>query len=104
MRSKYIPIEMRGQQVSSDTSDIEEKLIKCLRGLLGGEKRVIRTIIFRHVREINPAFLGEFHSASHFIKLRKWFYYDFTRRHNLSIRKLSGVWQNLPLDWKQRLK
>ena len=74
MRSKYIPIEMRGQQVSSDTSDIEEKLIKCLRGLLGGEKRVIRTIIFRHVREINPAFLGEFHSASHFIKLRKWFY------------------------------
>ena len=44
------------------------------------------------------------HSANHCIRLKKWFYCVFTRKHNLYICKLASVGQKLPLDWKEKLK
>ena len=95
---------MSGQQAFSDTSDVEDNLMGCLIGLWGGEKWVTRTLTFRHVVEIDPAFLDGVHSANHFIRLNKWLYYGFTIRQNLSILKLASVGQKLTLDWKQKLK
>ena len=104
MRSKSIAIGTRGRQAYSDTSDIEDKLMEWLRGLWRDEKQVTQMLFFCHVMEINPDFLDGVHSANHFIRLKKWFYYGFTIRHNLSICKLARVRQRLPLDWKQKLK
>ena len=56
-----------------------------LRGLWKDEKRVMQTLIFRHVMEIDPAFLDIVHLANHFIRLNEWFYHGFNRRQNLSI-------------------
>ena len=75
-----------------------------IRGLWRNEKRVTRTLIFCHMMEIDPAFLGGFHSTSYFIRLNKWLYYGFTRRQNLSICNLDSVDHKLPLDRKQKSK
>ena len=64
----------------------------------------MRMLIFRRMMEINPAFLDGVHSANHFIRMKKWFYYVFTRSHNLFVCKLSSVGQKFPLDWKHKLK
>ena len=79
-RSKSVAIGMRVRQASSDNSDVEEKLMEWIRGICRDEKLVTRTLIFRHVMEIDPSFSDGVHSANNFIRLNKWFYYGFTRR------------------------
>ena len=61
MRSKSIAIVIRGRQASSYTSDVEEKLIEWLIGIWGDENQVTQMLIFRHVMDINPVFLGGVH-------------------------------------------
>ena len=75
-----------------------------IRGIWGDDKRVTRALIFCHVMEIDPAFFDGVHSENHFIRLKKWLFYGFTRRHILSILNLASVGKNLSLDWKHKLK
>ena len=90
-RSKSIEIVTRSRQASSNTSDIDEKLMDCPRVLWRDEKRVMWTLIFCRVMNIEPALLDGVHSANHIIREKKLFYYGFTRRHNLSICNISSV-------------
>ena len=58
------------------------------------------TIIFRKVLEIDPKLCGGVGKEGYLAKLKKWFYYWFTKQNYLSIRKLAIVGQKLPKYWE----
>ena len=55
-------------------------------------------MIFRRAMEINPKFCD-----GDMKKLKKWFYYGFIKRQNLSVRKVASVGQKLPKDWEAQM-
>ena len=57
-----------------------------------------RTIIFCKVLEIDPKLCGGVGKEGCLAKIKKWFYYGFTKQNYLSIRKLANVGQKLPID------
>ena len=63
---------------------------------------------FRNVMDIYPVFKvsggpGIKGTVGHMKRLKKWFYYGFNRRNNLSNRKISSVIQKFPKDWNTPL-
>ena len=67
------------------------------------DQRALLTMIFRKVLEIDPKFKGGVESEGHMSHLRKWFYYGFKVRHELSNRNICGARQKLPVNWEQKL-
>ena len=59
-------------------------------------------MIFCKVLEIDPELCGGFGKEGYLEKLKKWFYYGFTKRKYLSIWKLASVGQKLTKYWEEK--
>ena len=103
MRKKSAGKKGRGRQVMSGMGSMEVKLEAWIVKCNTEEKRVTSTMIFRKVVELDPNFLGGVESDKFMIKLKKWFYYGFIKRANLSVRKLASVGQKLPVNWQEKM-
>ena len=77
--------------------------MKFLEVLWSIERRVTRTIIFRKALEIDPTFCAGVGKEGYLRRMKKWFYYHFTKHNYLSICKLASVGQKLPPNWEYKM-
>lgn len=98
LKKKSIDPNARGRKQLDSDSDLEKELAQWIYKLEDEEKRITRTMIFRKALELNPDFHG-----GDIKKLKKWFYYGFKNRANLSVRKIASVGQKLPKDWEEKM-
>lgn len=98
MKKKSINPNARGRKPLNAASELEVKLGEWITKLEEEEKRITRTMIFRKALELEPGFCdGDIQ------KLKKWFYYGFKKRFDLSIRKIASVGQKLPKNWEEQM-
>ena len=88
----------RGRKRIESTTRTKKTLIKWLEERWKLEQRVSRTSIFRKVLDIKPKFCGGFKEDGYLGRMKKWFYYGFVKRFDLSNRKISGAGQKLPTN------
>ena len=103
LKKKSTRLNARGRKSIEFGTRTEEILMAWLEERWELEQRVTRTMIFRKVLDIDPKFKGGVKEDGYFDRLKKWFYYGFKVRHSLSVRKISGAGQKLPLNWEQKL-
>jgi hypothetical protein len=103
MKKKSPKLGSRGRKASEQQKDLEMQLNELIEKWIKDERRITRTMIFRAALEIDPLFMGGVESGDLMSKLKKWFYYGFVRRFNLSFRKISSVGQKLPKNWPDKM-
>ena len=104
LRSKTTKIGARGRKPTEENDKVEKELMVWLEQLWKDERRVSRTMVIRKALEINPEFKGGKNSNQFLSKAKNWFYFTFTKKNDLSIRKLCSVGQKLPPDYKEKEK
>ena len=98
LKKKSINPNARGRKQLNSASSLEAELGRWITKLEEEEKRITRTMIFRKALELDPGFYG-----GDIKRLKKWFYYGFVKRFELSIRKIASVGQKLPKDWEAKM-
>ena len=61
-------------------------------------------IVFKKVLELNSNFKGGIKSEGFMGRMKNWFYYGFTKRHNLSHVRISGASRKLPQGWEAKVQ
>ena len=103
LKKKSVKVNGRGRKSIKLGTRTETVLMAWLEERWRLDQRVSRTMIFRQVLKIDPKFKGGVESEGHLSRLKKWFYYGFKVRHELSNRKICGAGQKLPVNWEQKL-
>ena len=103
LRKKSVSVNGRGRKSVEVGTRTEKLLFTWLEERWRLDQRVSRTMIFRKVLDIDPKFKGGVTSDGYLTRLKKWFYYGFKVRHDLSNRKICGAGQKLPANWEQAL-
>ena len=103
MRSKSLNLSARGRKPIDQLGRMEAVLMTWLEERWRLEQRVSRTMIFRQGLVIDPKLCDGIKKDGYLERLKKWFYYGFVRRNNLSIRKIAGAGQKLPNNWEKEL-
>jgi len=98
MKKKSPKLGSRGRKASEQQKDLEMQLNELIEKWIKDERRITRTMIFRAALKIDPSFMGGVGSDDLMTKLKRWFYYGFVKRFNLSIHKITSVGQKLPKD------
>jgi hypothetical protein len=98
LKKKSINPNARGRKQLNSASELEEELGRWVTKLEEEEKRITRTMIFRKALEFDPDFQG-----GDLKRLKKWFYYGFVRRFDLSLRMIASVGQKLPKNWEAKM-
>ena len=98
LKKRTVNPKARGRKQLKSDDAVEEKLKEWVYDLEENERRITRTMIFRKALELKPDFKG-----ANMTRLKKWFYYGFVKRANLSICKIASVGQKLPHDWKEKM-
>jgi hypothetical protein len=104
MKKKTLnPAAKIGRQPTVHQNDLAQKVMETVEQWIEQDKRVTRTMIFRRALEIDPNFMGGINDPQCLTKMKKWFYYGFIKKHDLSVRKISSVGQKLPRNWEDQM-
>jgi len=103
LKSKTAVPKTRGPQLAKDRAAVEKRLMAWVTKTCKRKKRVTRTMIFREVLKMDPKWYGGKGSKGFFKKMKQWFYFGFKKRHDLSICRISGAGQKLPLNWEAKM-
>lgn len=88
----------QGRPLSSSVKDMEDQMHAWIIEQRALNRRISRTLVFRHALHLNSDFLGG--QGPNFVRAATGWYYRFLKRRQLTVRRVTSSGQKLPADWE----
>ena len=100
-----IPSDKKKEKlIGTKQYDLEKKIMSYINEIWTKKRWVSRVIVFCYVYEIFLWFKGRKASPIYFSNMKTWFYYGFTKHHQLFYTRIASTSRKLPNDWQDKMR